>query len=92
MKKTTYYYVKTNASSEVIAECNGKATLIPQSNGEDVTTGVDLYTDDTLSKLREAYKQVDGLYNFEEIQQDFDWEVFDFNEDEFESVEKIIEA
>lgn len=44
-----------------------------------------------IEQLREAYKKVDGLYNLEEIKRDFDWEIFDFDEDDFERVEKIIE-
>lgn len=41
--KTNYYLIQTNVGYEVIAECGGKATRIPENNGYDVNTGVDLY-------------------------------------------------
>lgn len=87
--KTTYYFYDGNAYNQVIAECGGKYVFVAENNGYDVTTGVDLYAADAIKRLREAYAEVDGLYNFEEIQQDFQSEIFNFEDIENEVTEII---
>lgn len=89
--KTTYYFVRTNAQNEVIATDGERLYVCPEnSDGIDVNSGVDLYTDNTVDELKEAYAKIDGLYNMDEIEADYPDAVYDFDGSAYEEMTEII--
>ena len=85
---TIYYLARNNASNFVIAT-NGKTAKVYDGNsdGTDCNTGIDLWAEDAVEKLREEYAKIDGLYSMDDIVRDFgdtfnwdDWCESDDNE------------
>ncbi len=104
---TTYYFTKTNAANQVIATDGVKYfECFVDSNGVDITSGVNLYVktgdifDDDhkeelkakIEELKNAYKNVDGLYNMDDIEMDFPDSVYDVvGDDFFDFCEEMVE-
>ncbi len=83
---TKYYFTETNAYNAVVVTDGSKYFIAPvNSDGTDITTGVDLYTDNTLCELSAEYKKIaacNELYNMDDIICDYSDEVYDFATDE----------
>ncbi len=93
---TKYYFTKTNAFNEVVATDGERAySLAVNSNGCDITTGVDVYTgseDEIVEKLRAAFAEVDGLYSMDEIVSEFgENDIYPFDADSFEYIVEVAE-
>lgn len=86
---TEYYLIKTNASKDVVAVCDGKMYVCPEKSGVDVNSGIDIYDEDVkdvVVALRYAYGVMiaDGtLYNMDDIERDFPDSVVSVNAENF---------
>lgn len=91
---TKYLFNKNNVYNVVIVTDGRFAYEAPvNSNGIDETSGVDLYTDNTLTELITEYAKIKCyLYNMDDIFRDYPDDVFNITGDEalYQSMDEII--
>lgn len=86
---TKYYLIKTNASKDVVAVCDGKMYVCPEKSGVDVNSGIDIYAENVgnvVEALQKAYgSMIEGgtLYNMDDIERDFPNSVISANVENF---------
>lgn len=89
---TKYLFKKNNGYNAVIITDGTAAYEAPQnSGGIDDTSGVDLYTNNTLTELITEYTKIKPyLYNMEDIFRDYPDDVFLITNDEIQSMDEIV--
>lgn len=95
--KTTYYFAETNADPIIIAVRGNEGYLLPcEANGNDATTGVNIFDGDVIENLRAGLKKLAGneeLYNMDDIKlnlSNFSENFFVFNENDYETLTELI--
>lgn len=94
---TKYYFAETNAGYEIFATDGEKMFFInTDSAGVEPNAGINLYDgdydchgQDTLKKLRDAYKNIDYLYNMDDIMLDYPGKVEDYDADWLDMIDII---